>query len=56
MNNGLHIEYSPVNQAYFLMWFDHVLFIKTDKAEAQAEMDDLLRGTTAHPNYTPEVA
>lgn len=43
MKNGLHIVYSPVNQAYFLMWFDHVLRIKNEKWEAEAEMEDLLR-------------
>jgi hypothetical protein len=41
--NGLHIEYSNVNQAWFLMWFDQVLRIFNEKWEAQAEMNDLLR-------------
>lgn len=43
MNKGLHIAYSPVNQAWFLMWCDLVLRIFNRKWEAEAEMEDLLR-------------
>jgi hypothetical protein len=42
MNTGLHIEYSNVNQSWFLMWFDQVLRIFNEKWEAQAELDDLI--------------
>lgn len=43
--NGLHIKYSPVNQAYFLMWHVHILRVFQTKAEAKAEMDYLLRSS-----------
>ena len=41
MNNGLHLLYSPVNQAWFLMWYETVLHIGT-KDDMQWEMDQLL--------------
>jgi hypothetical protein len=41
--NGLHIEYSPANQGFFLMWYGQVLRVFNSKAEAKLEMDDLLR-------------
>ena len=44
MTNGLHIEYSPVNQAWFLMWFEQVLGIGS-KWEMQECMKDLLAGS-----------
>lgn len=40
---GLHIKYSPVNQAYFLMWHGTILRVFQTKQEAKAEMDYLLR-------------
>jgi hypothetical protein len=46
---GLHIVYSPPNQAYFLMWHGSVLRIFPTKAEAKAEMDYLLR-TRSNPD------
>lgn len=48
---GLHIEYSPVNQAYFLMWHGTVLRLFDRKADAKAEMDYLLR--TRKPERNP---
>lgn len=42
MEHGLHIEYSNVNQAHFLMWFDHVLGIGT-KSDMVERKKDLLR-------------
>jgi len=42
MQNGLHVEWSNVNQAWFLMWFDQVLRIFNKKADAEAEMERLL--------------
>lgn len=43
MHNGLHILYSPVNQAYFLMWCDIVLHVFNEKWEAEAELSDILK-------------
>ena len=43
MNHGLWIVYSPVNQAYLLMWHDSVLGVFNTRAEAELEMSDLLR-------------
>ena len=43
MVDGLHIEYSNVNRAWFLMWNDQVLRFLGTKQEAQREMEDLLR-------------
>jgi len=43
MNDGLHIKYLPVNQAYALMWHGTVLGIYNVKADALAEMRRLLR-------------
>jgi len=40
---GLHIKYSPINQAYFLMWHGTVLRVFQTRQEAKAEMDYLLR-------------
>jgi hypothetical protein len=42
----LHILYSPVNAAYFLMWHGSILRILPTKAEAKAEMEYLLRHST----------
>jgi hypothetical protein len=54
---GLHIKYSPVNAAYFLMWHDTVLRIFPTKAEAKAEMDYLLRQSKQNPRgrTVPEI-
>lgn len=42
--NGLSICYSPVNQAYLVLWCGwHVLGIFNEKWEAQAYVDDLQR-------------
>ena len=46
MKNGLHIKYSPINQAFFLMWYGTILQICDTKAIAKAEMDILLRNAT----------
>lgn len=32
--NGCYVLYSPINQAYFLMWQDIVLAIYTDEIDA----------------------
>jgi len=42
MINGLHIEYSNVNQAYLLMWFDSVLRIRNTREECEEEAKDLM--------------
>jgi len=42
MINGLHIEWSNVNQAWFLMWHTEVLRIFNDKSDAETEMTRLL--------------
>ena len=44
MVNGLHIEWSNVNQAWFLMWFEQVLRIFNDKADAEYEFSILTGG------------
>ena len=41
--NGLHIVYLPVNQAFALMWNESILRILNTRAEAEAEMDNLIR-------------
>ena len=43
MNHGLYIVYSPVNQAYLLMWHDEVLRVLNTRAEAKLELSYLLR-------------
>ncbi len=43
MDNGLCVVYLPVNQAWALLWNDHILGIFDEKAHAQAEMACLLR-------------
>lgn len=43
MKHGLHLKYSPVNQAWFLMWHHEVLHIGS-KADMKWEMNNLLRG------------
>ena len=45
--NGLHIKYSPVNAAYFLMWHGTILRVFQTKAEAKAEMEYLLRNSSS---------
>lgn len=40
--NGLHIVFLPANQAYALMWYDHILGIGT-RQEMKARMQELLR-------------
>ena len=40
--NGMHYKYSKVNQAWFLLWFDHILGIYTDKAEMLKVYAELL--------------
>jgi len=42
--NGLHMKYSAVNQAYFLMWFDTILMIGSKK-EMKYEYDILVRNS-----------
>jgi len=39
----MRIAYSPVNQAWFLLWHDQVISIFATKAEANAELDYCLR-------------
>ena len=43
MEDGLHIEWSNVNQAWFLMWHGSVLRILPSKAEALDAKEDILR-------------
>jgi hypothetical protein len=42
MLNGLHIEYSNVNQAYLLMWHEEVLRIRNTREECVEEAKDML--------------
>ena len=41
MKNGLHIKYSPVTQAWFLMWYGTVLNIYNEKWEAEINLKEL---------------
>jgi hypothetical protein len=43
MTNGIHIIYSPINAAWFVMWHSQVLSIHSSKAEAKAEAAYLTR-------------
>lgn len=47
MVNGIHILYSPVNQAWFVMWFDQLLSIHNFKADAVHEMDRLIKSSSS---------
>jgi hypothetical protein len=38
---GLHIEWSNVNRAWFLMWFDQVLRVFNEKSDAEMAFEDL---------------
>jgi len=40
--DGLHIEWSNVNQAWLLMWKHEVLRVINDKAEAEQTMMELI--------------
>jgi hypothetical protein len=40
-SGALRVLWSPVNQAFFLLWFDHVLGIFNEKADAVAEFNRL---------------
>lgn len=42
MQHGLWLVYSPVNQAWFLMWHHEVLHIGS-RADMEWEMNNLLR-------------
>lgn len=39
--NGIHIEYSNVNQAWFVMWYDQVLRIFNEKDDAEYYVETL---------------
>jgi hypothetical protein len=41
LHNGIHVAYSPVNQAWFVMWCDLVLSIHNSKADALYEANRL---------------
>ncbi len=40
--DGIHLAWSNVNQAWFLMWKHEVLGIINDKAEAEQRMMELI--------------
>jgi hypothetical protein len=40
-SGALRVLWSPVNQAFFLLWFDQVLGIFNEKADAVAEFNRL---------------
>jgi len=40
--NGIHIEWSNVNQAWFLMWKQEVLHIFKKKIEAELGMMEMI--------------
>jgi hypothetical protein len=39
--NAIHMVWLPVNQAYAVMWNDHILSIHNDKADAIYEVERL---------------
>jgi hypothetical protein len=41
--NGIHVEYSPINAAWFVMWFNQVLSVHQRKSDALAEATRLTR-------------
>jgi hypothetical protein len=43
---GISVRYSPVNQAWFVLWFDQVLAIRTRKADADEFAGWLRAGQT----------
>lgn len=47
--SGLKAIYSPVNQAWLLMWKDQVLRVLNTRAEVKEEIKDLVRGTSVDP-------
>jgi hypothetical protein len=53
MKHGLHIKYSPINNAYFLMWHGSILRIFETKKEARAEMNYLLRDVKENARNNP---
>jgi hypothetical protein len=42
MVKGIHVKYSYVNQAYFLMWFDSILAIFVEREIAVSEYNHLI--------------
>jgi hypothetical protein len=40
-SSGIHLKYSPVNQAYFVMWHNQVLRIINDKKEAEEYVKEI---------------
>jgi hypothetical protein len=45
VDDGLRIAWSPVNQAWFVLWKEHLLHIYNDRAEADEYVADLRRRT-----------
>lgn len=43
LSNGLHLEWSNVNQAWFVMWYSQVFGVYNTLPEARAYAEDLLR-------------
>lgn len=46
--NALYIKYSPVNQAYFVMWHDTVLRIFNDERDANNYVRELRNGSVTY--------
>ena len=42
MNAGIHVEYSPINQAWLVCWFESVLRVFNTKREAKEYADSLV--------------
>ena len=40
-HNGIHVEWSAPNQAYFVMWNDAVLSVITSKDDVRSYLRDL---------------
>jgi hypothetical protein len=51
VDGGLHVEYSPVNQAYFVMWHGQVLSIWQKKFDAEAHLKDIKSRDAVNGGY-----
>ena len=43
-NNGIHVQYSLVNQAWFVMWHESVLHVFNNKEDADTRAEELIKG------------
>lgn len=42
--NCISLVYSQINQAWFVLWYDQLLHIYTDKREAVLYIEDITKG------------